>query len=333
MTIRECRQMRDAGGDPAERVPTGETGGGPRGRIQGRVDEKSNLKERARTNQVASCLGNQVPKCPDATRELAGRVQHARTPGLAASPASQPAGGERLQELEALRQPLLRYCLQLAGSRWDAEDLVQDTMVRLLDAAAERPERETGFRYACRTARNLWIDRWRRSQRGARLVRAEAAHSQSAPDRAAGDMDVREHLEELAWRLSPKPFVILLLMDVFDFTAKETAAWLGGTEVAVQVALSRARSRLQSLRRPAGATGRAVGSRAAERQAALSGPGSAAFFEAVLDAFRRREPVAMQEAYLSLTASGAQLQRLRSMGGKVYFTFKDPDGNLLMVTA
>jgi len=254
-------------------------------------------------------------------------------------------GGAWHEWLEAVRQPLLRYCMQVTGSRWEGEDLVQDTLLRLLQSGAERPEQDFGFYYACRTARNLWIDRYRRAKRvkpGARADTAELAsegregrsgHSNSAPIRESdAAMNVREHLEELAWRLPPKPFVILILMEVFDFTAKETAGWIGGTEVAVQVALSRARSRLKSLVRT-------------DREERTGGSGSkhvrsmgsplvpSEFFESVLDAFRRRHPPAIQEAYLMLVASGGKLQGIRALSGRLYFTFLDPDGNQLMVTA
>jgi hypothetical protein len=53
----------------------------------------------------------------------------------------------------------------------------------------------------------------------------------------------------------------------------------------------------------------------------------------VLEAFRLRNPSAIQEAYFSLISSGGRLQTVRALGGKLYFTFQDPDGNLLMVSA
>ncbi|MEF3306791.1 RNA polymerase sigma factor [Paenibacillus sp. GYB003] len=253
-----------------------------------------------------------------------------------------PAG-----DLESMRLPLLRFCLKLTGTKWEAEDLVQDTIVRLLHALEAKPGRDIGLRYAYRTARHLWIDRYRRSKRVGVMAQADAAelagddggsHAGGKTRRAmqpAGSshaaMDAREHLEELAWRLSPKPFVILLLMDVFDFTAKETAAWLGGTEAAVQAALSRARARLKSLSRTMHADGRAPGKRehAADPDRAGASP---AFFEAVLDAFRRRHPAAIQQAYLSLAESGGRLRRIRAQGGRLFFTLQDPDGNVLMVS-
>jgi RNA polymerase sigma-70 factor (ECF subfamily) len=161
--------------------------------------------------------------------------------------------------------------------------------------------------------------------------REETLRSVQGPTDA--ELNVREHLEELAWRLPPKPFVILLFMDVFDFTARETAAWLGGTEVAVQVALSRARARLQRMKRSGREKGPAAGSKREVIAAAGNAFECAAFFEAVLEAFRCRQPSAIQEAYFSLIASGARLQGIRALGGKVYFTFQDPDGNVIMVVS
>lgn len=237
---------------------------------------------------------------------------------------------EPLDGLESIRQPLMRYCRQMTGAGWEAEDLVQETILRLLQVNAERPEQEVTFRYACRTARNLWIDRTRRTSRLVMVPYEETLLSVHVPTDA--ELNVREHLEELAWRLSPKPFVILLLMDVFDFTARETAAWLGGTEVAVQVALSRARARLQRMKRSVREKG-PEGSKRAVITTAKNASEYGAFFEAVLEAFRHRQPSAIQEAYLSLIASGARLKGIRAQGGKVYFTFQDPDGNLIMVVS
>ncbi len=245
--------------------------------------------------------------------------------------------------LEVIRQPLLRYCLQISGSRWEAEDLLQDTMMRMLEMETKRPAQEIDFRYVCRAARNLWIDRCRRLKRAKVIAQTDAAElanedgevsyvSYSGGREAHSAMDVREHLEELAWRLSPKPFVVLLLMEVFDFTAKETAAWLGGTEVAIQVALSRARSRLQSLSSSASGgrydKGKIKGSIIVGRA-----PVPSTFFEADLEAFRSRNPFAIQEAYLTLVGSGGQLQRIRAWGGELYFSFRDPNGNILIVSA
>ncbi|SFI40938.1 Sigma-70 region 2 [Paenibacillus sp. UNC496MF] len=57
-----------------------------------------------------------------------------------------------LDGLDAMRLPLLRYCRRLTGCGWDAEDLAQDAILRLLGVFANRPAQEVSFRYACRTA-------------------------------------------------------------------------------------------------------------------------------------------------------------------------------------
>ncbi|MCJ8014774.1 RNA polymerase sigma factor [Paenibacillus sp. KQZ6P-2] len=238
---------------------------------------------------------------------------------------------EPFDGLEAIRQPLLRYCRQMTGSNWEAEDLVQETILRLLKVNADRPEQEVTFRYACRTARNLWIDRIRRTAR-LTMVPYQEETILSVQGPTDSELNVREHLEELAWRLPPKPFVIILFMDVFNFTARETAAWLGGTEVAVQVALSRARARLQGMKRSAREKG-PPGSKRAVITAAGNASECTVFFEAVLEAFRHRQPSAIQEAYFSLIAADARLQGIRALDGKMYFTFQDPDGNVIIVVS
>jgi RNA polymerase sigma-70 factor (ECF subfamily) len=60
-------------------------------------------------------------------------------------------------------------------------------------------------------------------------------------------MHACELLELLAERLPPRMVVIILLMDVFDFTAKETAELISSKETTVQVTLGRARTRLRRM--------------------------------------------------------------------------------------
>src|SRR5215510_8250561 len=71
--------------------------------------------------------------------------------------------------LAPLRPALHGYCRRLAGNVWDAEDLVQDTLVRafghlgLLNHDIRNPRA-----YLLRTATNVWIDGVRRREAEAR---------------------------------------------------------------------------------------------------------------------------------------------------------------------
>ncbi|WP_248924360.1 RNA polymerase sigma factor [Paenibacillus hamazuiensis] len=226
--------------------------------------------------------------------------------------------------MESIRPELRAYCLSLARDVWEADDLVQDTLLRLLRVADREPDKRLSKSYAFRIARNLWIDHVRKRGRDAFPLPDESFHeTMSDRDNA---FDTRETLDAIARLLAPRSVVVLLLMDIFDFTAKETASMIDSTDGAVQVALSRARSKLRAV--------------AGTVKADADGPpkrnfGSApdpVWFEAILDGFRRRNPRIIYEAYLRLSGGGIRIRQLRSVGGRLFFTFQDPDGNLIMVS-
>jgi RNA polymerase sigma factor (sigma-70 family) len=229
--------------------------------------------------------------------------------------------------LAQIRPELLRYCRSLTCNEWDAEDLVQDTLIRLLDRLNAEPGLSLSKPYVFRAARNLWIDYCRKRQRQASVPFDELA---AEPAARPGDdaMVTRELLEQLMHRLLPKPFVIVLLCDVFGLTAKQTGACINMAEGTVQVALSRARKRLRqlALRDP---------DAAAADQTNVQPRGNESFarlLEAVTVAFRRHDPRLIYDAYVRLFESGSHLAVISSQGGRLYFTFRDPDGNLLMVS-
>lgn len=78
------------------------------------------------------------------------------------------------------------YALRTVGNRQDAEEILQDTFVRLWEKAPEyRPELGRPFTWVFMMTRGLCLDRLRRT--GRRLRRQQAA----APDLAAAAADVR----------------------------------------------------------------------------------------------------------------------------------------------
>jgi len=138
--------------------------------------------------------------------------------------------------------------------------------------------------------------------------------------------DVREALELLSGRLEPKQVVLILLIDVFHFTAKETGNLFGQSEGSVKAALNRARTRLKT---------------AVERHpeywedSVISAPRrglSIEVFEALVDGFRRADPFAIFRSYQTLIDDGAVVDRIELRGNTLYFTIVDPDGNLLIIT-
>jgi RNA polymerase sigma-70 factor, ECF subfamily len=146
-----------------------------------------------------------------------------------------------LDVLEPHRPDLFRYCRALTPSVWDADDLVQETLLRAFAKLGEcHWDVQSPRSYLFRMATNLWIDR----QRRAGLVRfeeqVEAVESDDRPPQA----EVRDALAALARNLPPQERAAVLLKDVFGLELDEVAAFLETTRGAVKAALHRGRSKL-----------------------------------------------------------------------------------------
>jgi RNA polymerase sigma-70 factor (ECF subfamily) len=148
--------------------------------------------------------------------------------------------------LAPVRPALHGYCRRLAGNVWDAEDLVQDTLVRAFSqwgvaGGSVRNPRA----YLLRIATNVWIDGLRRRESEARALAGAGADAGPgagpAPDQSAR---VRDAGERLLQRLSPQERAAIVLKEAFDMPLDEIAELLATTRGAVKAALSRGRARL-----------------------------------------------------------------------------------------
>lgn len=150
-----------------------------------------------------------------------------------------------LDAIEPLRPALHAYGLKLTGDVWDAEDLVQDTLLKGFAMIGRgdlhgpgSPVADTRA-YMFRTASNLWIDRMRRTAR----EQAWIAEPRLQP--AGADPDAaRQGAEALFAVASPQARAAVVLKDVFDFTLEEIADQLRTTVGAVKAALHRGRAAL-----------------------------------------------------------------------------------------
>jgi RNA polymerase sigma-70 factor, ECF subfamily len=142
-----------------------------------------------------------------------------------------------------LRPVLHGYCRRLTGDVWDAEDLVQDTLLRAFGTLGSVFTRiENPRAYLLRTATNLWIDAARRRGTEADALGSAPAESAPAADAAAA---MRDAGTVLLQRLAPQERAAVVLKELFDYSLEEVAAVLGTTVGAVKAALHRGRSRLR----------------------------------------------------------------------------------------
>jgi RNA polymerase sigma-70 factor (ECF subfamily) len=142
-----------------------------------------------------------------------------------------------------LRAVLHGYCRRLTGNLWDAEDLVQDTLLRGFGFLGHvHHEIQNPRAYLLRTATNLWIDKQRRREREAVALDAHAAEARSDPPPPGTARDVGVTVMQ---RLAPQERAAVVLKDLFDAPLDEIALVLGTSVGAEKSALHRGRARLR----------------------------------------------------------------------------------------
>jgi len=147
---------------------------------------------------------------------------------------------EYLEIVEPHRPELYRYARGLAGSIWDAEDLVQEALMRAFRGLGTISGRVDNLRaYLFRIVTNAWVDASRR-RTPEPVGDVETIDDDSAP---VGP-EVREALERLVRALPPRERAVVMLREAFSFTGPEIATMLRISEGAVKAALHRGRARL-----------------------------------------------------------------------------------------
>jgi hypothetical protein len=198
-------------------------------------------------------------------------------------------------------------------------------MLRIVRVRESDASRIISNAYIYRIASNAWKDKLKRDKSHLH-VSEEVLAAHSIVDES---LATRELLETLAHRLSPRAMVIVLLMDVFAFTARETAEFLRAAEGTIQVTLGRTRARLKKLAQFA-----AAGQEPISRPEELLGPDHHGHFDLdqLVIAFRRRDARAICRAYLALVKQRIVISKLMTVNGKLAFYMEDPDGNRFMIT-
>ncbi len=138
---------------------------------------------------------------------------------------------------------LNRYCLSITSSKWDAEDLVQETCLRAMPVLTGLQGHANPTALLLRTAKNLSIDQFRRKQLAKGILdRGEVSHQQE-------DSSGIEHvISMLVQHLSPLQCSVFLLRELYGFKGTEIAAALKTSNGAVKAALFRARTAIGQIK-------------------------------------------------------------------------------------
>jgi RNA polymerase sigma-70 factor (ECF subfamily) len=201
-------------------------------------------------------------------------------------------------DLELYRRELTGYCYRMLGSGFEAEDAVQETMIKAMRGVEGFEGRSSLRSWLYRIATNVCIDMSRQMQRRARPVemgppsppdesrlgppRPEATWVTPIPDAQLGadpaDIAVGRESIRLAFvtalqHLPARQRAALVLCEVLRWSAAEVAELLDTTVAAVNSALQRARATLAA--------------RAGEAEARPLDPEDAGLLLRYVDAFER----------------------------------------------
>ena len=177
-------------------------------------------------------------------------------------------------QLEQHRRELTGYCYRMLGSGFDAEDAVQETMVRAW-RGLDRFEGRAALRsWLYRIATNVCLDMLSASQRRARPMDlgpastantsvgaplSEATWIDPVPDSRVlpeggdpAELAIARETIRLAFvaalqHLAPRQRAVLILREVLSWSANEVAELLGTTVASVNSALQRARATLAAV--------------------------------------------------------------------------------------
>lgn len=219
--------------------------------------------------------------------------------------------------LRPFQNDLARYCRMLAGTPWDGDDLFQETLLKVFNASISIEEHPVPKAYLFRIATNAWIDHCRKNKVPVDTYENTDRFVHSGSEKK---FEIREALEALVHRLPARQVAIILLIDVFGFTARAASEMMETTEGAVKALLHRARNTLKQKQ-----------GEEEQEQVRLKKKSDAELIDLFLDAFHKFDPAVVIRVYHSLQEHGVEVTRVASK--RLTFQFQDPDGNVFTVTA
>ncbi|MGY4474373.1 sigma-70 family RNA polymerase sigma factor [Bradyrhizobium sp. USDA 3364] len=165
------------------------------------------------------------------------------------SPPRAPAAAEVDALLAAMRPRLHRYCARMVGSVIDGEDVLQDALIKAVEAVASAAPIQNPEAWLFRIAHNTALDFLRRRNR------REALHAPEEVDMMAGELDDFSRREIAAgslrtfMRLPVAQRSSVILMDVLGCSLQEICGIMDFSLPAVKAALHRGRTQLREFAR------------------------------------------------------------------------------------
>jgi RNA polymerase sigma-70 factor (ECF subfamily) len=149
--------------------------------------------------------------------------------------------------IAGLRPKLHRYCARMTGSVIDGEDVVQDALVKAMEAVAQAEPIGNPEGWLFRIAHNAALDFLRRRARMNALLAEQDLDMIADPANAADHQITAAASLRTFMRLPVTQRSSVILMDVLGYSLDEIGAVTDSTIPAVKAALHRGRTRLREL--------------------------------------------------------------------------------------
>jgi RNA polymerase sigma-70 factor, ECF subfamily len=142
-----------------------------------------------------------------------------------------------------------RYLRKMGVTHDDAQDIVQDTLYKVIEMLNELSTERLGP-WMFRVAYNQYIDLVRKRKRRAEMsIETIELISQRSLEDEVLSQECKEELEVTMEQMNPKYKHMLVLKYEFDFSYKEIADVFSTTEDVIKMSLYRARQQFQLLYR------------------------------------------------------------------------------------
>ncbi|WP_028559578.1 RNA polymerase sigma factor [Paenibacillus pinihumi] len=134
------------------------------------------------------------------------------------------------------------YCSYLTASGWDAEDLYQETMLRLLGHFKKTGKVAPSKSWIITVARNIWIDQHRKNKG---LTATVPIENMTFVVQSVDYVSIRITLEWITEYLSDREIRMLILYEVYRYTYREIAEAHSCTVSTVKMVLYHAKQKLK----------------------------------------------------------------------------------------
>jgi RNA polymerase sigma-70 factor, ECF subfamily len=149
--------------------------------------------------------------------------------------------------LSEMRPKLHRYCARMTGSVIDGEDVLQEALVKAIEASPRSGSIENPEGWLFRIAHNAALDFLRRRARNSAVASDEELEMIIDPVNAINDRQIAATSLRTFMRLPAAQRSSVILMDVLGYSLEEISRVMDLSLPAVKAALHRGRERLREL--------------------------------------------------------------------------------------